>query len=222
MPSHYQINLGVVWQYRTLLLVGLRLTLELLVVSEVLGLLVGLIAGVGRLSRLRLVSSVCMVYIEVFRGTPLLIQLFWAYYCLPILLNVRLSPVATGLISLTLFAGAYMAEIFRAGIQSVHKGQMLGARALGLSHLQAMRHVILPQAIRRMLPPLVSQSIDVFKMTSLASTISVPELTFQASYATSQTYRFVEFYTVSALIYFVIALPLILYLRQREVPSVGA
>jgi polar amino acid transport system permease protein len=163
------------------------------------GLFLGLVAGVGRLSHWRLVSLPSGLYIELFRGTPALIQLFWFYYAFPILFHIKMPAFLTGVLSLSLFTGAYVGEIVRGGIQSVHKGQMLAARALGFSLLDAMREVVLPQAVRRMLPPLIS------------------ELMYQTYYATSQTFRFVEFYTISALVYFVISLPLISYVRRLEV-----
>jgi len=221
VPVGYEVDLGVLAQYRHLLLAGLWVSLQLLLTAEVLGVVLGLAIGTGRLSRLRLLSLACGVWIDVFRGVPPLVQLFWFYYALPILTGLQLPAFWTGAVSLGLFAGAYMAEIFRAGIQSVHKGQVLAARALGMSWLQAMRDVVLPQAVRRMLPPLVSQSIDVFKATALASTITVPELMFQTYYATSQTFRSVEFYTASALLYLILAFPGVSYLRRLEVRARG-
>jgi len=215
--QQYHIHLSVIWQYRHLLVTGLWISLELLVFSLALGFVVGILVGLGRLSRRRLVALPCTVYVEVFRGTPPLIQLFWFYYAFPQLFHVGLSEFATGVLALSLLAGAYVGEIVRAGIQSIHKGQMAAARALGLSYVQAMREVILPQAIRRMIPPLISQSVDIFKATALASTITVHELMYQTYYATSQTFRFVEFYTTAALVYFCIALPMISYVRRLEV-----
>jgi polar amino acid transport system permease protein len=215
--SGYTFDFAAVWEYRGLLAFGLLVSVELLALALVCGLFLGLVAGVGRLSHWRLVSLPSGLYIELFRGTPALIQLFWFYYAFPILFHIKMPAFLTGVLSLSLFTGAYVGEIVRGGIQSVHKGQMLAARALGFSLLDAMREVVLPQAVRRMLPPLISQSVDVFKATALASTITVPELMYQTYYATSQTFRFVEFYTISALVYFVISLPLISYVRRLEV-----
>lgn len=216
MTGRYAVDFSSVWRYRDLLVWGLVVSLELWTLALALGLLVGLVVGLGRLSRVRLLSWPAGLVIETFRGTPPLVQLFWFYYCLPILFDIRLSALATGVLSLSLFSGAYVGEIVRGGIQSVHKGQMLAARALGLSYLGAMRAVILPQAARRMLPPLLSQAVDVLKATALASSITVPELMYQTYNATSQTFRFVEFYTVSALVYLAICLPLISRLRRLE------
>ena len=216
MTGRYTFDFGAVWEYRGLLAFGLVVSLALLALALVCGLFLGLLAGMGRLSRFRLISLPSALYIEMFRGTPALIQLFWFYYAFPILFHIKIPAFPTGVLSLSLFTGAYVGEIVRGGIQSVHKGQMLAARALGLSYLDAMREIILPQAVRRMLPPLISQSVDVFKATALASTITVPELMYQTYYATSQTFRFVEFYTLSALVYFVISFPLISYVRRLE------
>ena len=217
MAAGYHLDFVPLMKYRGLMAFGLLVSVELLIMALTIGLFVGLLVGMGRLSRFRILSIPSTVYVEVFRGTPPLIQLFWFYYCLPILFHIGLPALTTGVISLSLFSSAYIGEIIRGGIQSVHKGQTLAARALGLSYLEAMRDVVLPQAVRRMLPPLISQSVDVFKATALASTITVPELMYQTYYATSQTFRFVEFYTVSALAYFVIAFPLISYVRRLEV-----
>ena len=212
----YTFDWESVWRYRGMLATGLLTTLELWALALVLGGLGGLVLGLGRLSRWWVLSAPAGLVVEVFRGTPPLVQLFWFYYCLPILFGVRLSALVTGVISLSLYASAYFGEIVRAGIQSVHRGQLLAARALGYSYLDAMRDVILPQALRRMLPPLMSQSVDVLKATALASSITVAELMYQTYYATSQTFRFVEFYTVSALVYFLLCYPLIARLRRLE------
>ena len=217
MPQRYQVDLSVIWAYRYPLVAGLAISLELLVLSLGIGFIVGVLVGMGRLSPRRLLAVPCTVYVEVFRGVPPLIQLFWFYYAFPQLFHAGLSEFSTGVLSLSLLAGAYIGEIVRAGIQSIHKGQVIAARALGLSYAQAMREVILPQAVRRMIPPLISQSVDVFKATALASTITVHELMYETYYGTSQTFRFVEFYTVAAFAYFVIALPMISYVRRLEV-----
>jgi polar amino acid transport system permease protein len=216
MIDGYRLDLGSVWRYRELLVTGFWVTLQLWGLSLLLGTAAGLVLGLLRLSRWRVATGAARAVIEVFRGTPPLVQLFWFYYCLPLLFDVRLSAFVTGVLSLSLFSAAYFGEIVRGGIQSVHKGQVLAARALGYSHLGAMRDVVLPQAVRRMLPPLLSQSIDVLKTTALASSITVPELMYQTYYATAQTFRFVEFYTVAALVYFAVTYPLIVRLRRLE------
>jgi polar amino acid transport system permease protein len=216
MTWSYTLDFASVWRYRELLLTGLLVSLQLWVLALGLGLVGGVVVGLGRLSPRRPVSWPAGLVIEVFRGTPPLVQLFWFYYCLPLLFDIRLSALTTGVLTLALFSTAYVGEIVRGGIQSVHKGQMLAARALGLSYLGAMREVILPQAVRRMLPPLLSQAVDVLKATALASSITVPELMYQTYNATSQTFRFVEFYTVSALVYLAICLPLVWRLRRLE------
>jgi len=214
--SGYTVDFTSVWSRRDMLLSGLLVTAELWVVALALGLIGGLLVGLGRLSRRKILAWPSSCVIEAFRGTPPLVQLFWFYYCLPLLFNVRLSALSTAIVSLSLFSSAYVGEIVRGGIQAVHKGQTQAARALGLSKLQTLREVILPQAVRRMWPPLMSQAIDVLKITALASSITVPELMYQTYNATSQTFRFVEFYTVTALIYFAICLPLVSRLRRLE------
>jgi polar amino acid transport system permease protein len=214
--GHYSLDLSSVWRYRELLVSGLLVSGAVGALALGLGLLGGLVVGLGRLSRRRALAWPAGFLIEVFRGTPPLVQLFWFYYCLPLLFDVRLSALTTAVLSLGLFSSAYVGEIVRGGIQSVHKGQVQAARALGLSQLQALREIVLPQAVRRMWPPLMSQAVDVLKATALASSITVPELMYQTYNATSQTFRFVEFYTVSALIYLAICLPLVWRLRRLE------
>lgn len=216
MTAWSTLHFSSVWKYREMLFSGLFVSLELWLLALAVGLAGGLVVGLSRLSGRRPLAWPAILFIEIFRGTPPLVQLFWFYYCLPLLFDVRLSALTTGILSLSLFSGAYVAEIVRGGIQSVHKGQMLAARALGFSALGAMREVVLPQALRRMLPPLVSQGVDVLKATALASSITVPELMYQTYNATSQTFRFVEFYTVSALVYLAICLPLVTRLRRLE------
>lgn len=216
MSDRYHLDFWSVWTYRNILVSGLLVSAEVWALALGLGLVGGLVVGLGRLSHRRILSWPSGALIEVFRGTPPLVQLFWFYYCIPILFDVRLTALTTAVLSLGLFSTAYVGEIVRGGIQSVHKGQGLAARALGLSQLQALREVILPQAVRRMWPPLMSQAVDVLKVTALASSITVPELMYQTYNATSRTFRFVEFYTVSALIYLAICLPLVSRLRRLE------
>ena len=216
MTDRYSLDLSSVWRYRELLMSGLLVSGQVWVLALALGLVGGLAVGLGRLSHRRILAWPAGLLIEVFRGTPPLVQLFWFYYCLPILFDVRLSALVTAILSLGLFSSAYVGEIVRGGIQSVHKGQTQAARALGLSQFQALREIVLPQAVRRMWPPLLSQAVDVLKATALASSITVPELMYQTYNATSQTFRFVEFYTVSALVYLAICLPLVTRLKRLE------
>jgi His/Glu/Gln/Arg/opine family amino acid ABC transporter permease subunit len=157
------------------LLDGAMLTLQLTLISVTLGLITGLVMGLGRVSKrwsLRFLSS---LYVTVFRGIPLLVTLMFLYYGMPSL-GVLLSAYAVSIIALTVTNGAYVTEIIRSGIQSIDKGQMRAARSLGMSYTLAMRRIILPQAIRRVLPPITNESITLLKNTALVSTISLADL----------------------------------------------
>jgi polar amino acid transport system permease protein len=146
-------------------------------------------------------------FVEVFRCTPLLVQIVWVYYALPVLLGVQIPATVAAVLTLSCYTAAFYAEIFRGGIVSIERGQWDAARALGLRPLIMMRQVILPQAVRRMIPPFVNQSITQLKNTSLVSTIAVPDLLYNGQLITADTYRPLEVYTVVAVIYFVMLFP---------------
>jgi polar amino acid transport system permease protein len=177
------------------------------VVFVALGLLIGLALGLARLSRSKLVNAPLVALIELFRCTPVLVQLVWFYYALPVILNVQIPATVAATAVLSLYVGAFYAEIFRGGIASIERGQWDAARALGLGGWRLMRLVILPQAVRRMLPPFINQSVIQLKNTSLVSTIAVPDLLYQGSLITADSYRPLEVYTVVALVYFAMLFP---------------
>jgi polar amino acid transport system permease protein len=145
---------------------------------------------------------------EIFRCTPLLVQILWAFYALPMLTGNSISNMAAGLLTLSLYVGSFYAEIFRGGINAVDKGQSEAAAAVGMSGLQIMRHVMLPQAIKKMLPAFINQSVIQVKNTSLLYAISVAELTYMTSVVNSDTYRPMEAYTLAAVMYFAMFFPL--------------
>jgi polar amino acid transport system permease protein len=203
----YQWSFGFLLRYVPLLWSGVLCTLAYTVGTIALGLAVGLLLGLARLSRSWLVSVPLVALIELFRCTPLLVQIIWCYYALPVVVGLQIpAPVAATLV-LSLYTGAFYAEIFRGGIVSIEAGQWDAARALGLRRWALMRTVILPQAIRRMVPPFMNQSITQLKNTSLVSTIAVPDLLYQGQLITADTYRPLEVYTVVALIYFAMLFP---------------
>ena len=212
----YQWDFSFLLHYTRLFEIGVAITLAYTIGSIFLGLIIGLILGVGLLSRSRLLNVTLMGLIEAFRCTPLLVQLVWFYYALPVLMSVQIpANVAAGAV-LSLYTGMFYAEIFRGGIISIERGQWDAARALGLSPWVVMRQVILPQATRRMLPPFVNQSITQLKNTSLVSTIAVPDLLYQGTLITADTYRPLEVYTAVALIYFCLLFPATLLARFVE------
>jgi polar amino acid transport system permease protein len=157
------------------LLRGARVTIALTVVSLCFGIALGLLLGLARVSPSPVVRNPALAYIEVVRGTPLLMQLIFIYYGLPSL-GINLDAYSAGILGLSLNSAAYVGEIFRAGIQSIGKGQLEASRACGLSYVQAMRYVVLPQAVRVVLPPLTNEFVAMLKDTSLVSTLAVAEL----------------------------------------------
>lgn len=198
------------------LLEGLRYTLLVSVVGLLIGFALGAIFGLMRISRFGVLRALASVYIEVFRGTPLLVQAMWIYFALPLLIEVRIPSLTAGIIVIGLNAGAYISEIVRGAVQSVDKGQMEAGRSLGMNLRDTMRYVIWPQAFRRMVPPLGNQFIITIKDTSLLSVILVPELIFQGRLIASNHFNAVEIYTTVALFYLVITLTLSGVLRIVE------
>ncbi|AIR88418.1 amino acid ABC transporter permease [Pseudomonas cremoricolorata] len=185
---------------------GLWTTLWLSVVSGAAGLLIGLVAGLCRLSSNPTLRDLSTVYVELVRGTPLLVQIFIFYFFIGTVLN--LSREFAGVAALALFTGAYVAEIVRAGVQSIAKGQNEAARSLGLNASQSMRHVILPQAFKRVLPPLAGQFISLVKDTSLVSVIAITELTKSGREAITTSFSTFEIWFCVAGLYLLINLPL--------------
>jgi polar amino acid transport system permease protein len=200
-------DFGFLARYTPLFVDGVAITLAYTIGTIFLGLLLGLLIGLGRLSGLWLVNAPLVAFIEVFRCTPLLVQMIWFYYALPRLTGIELSKWTTATLVLSFYTAAFYAEIFRGGIVSIERGQWDAARAIGLSSWQMMRLVILPQAVRRMVPPFMNQSIIQLKNTSLVSVITVPDLLYQGELITADTYRPMQVYTVVALIYFALLFP---------------
>ncbi|PSS56786.1 amino acid ABC transporter permease [Pseudomonas sp. BBP2017] len=185
---------------------GLWTTVWISVASGVLGLVIGLFAGLCRLSSNPTLRDLSTVYVELVRGTPLLVQIFIFYFFIGTVLN--LSREFAGVAALALFTGAYVAEIVRAGVQSIAKGQGEAARSLGLSAGQSMRHVVLPQAFKRVLPPLAGQFISLVKDTSLVSVIAITELTKSGREAITTSFSTFEIWFCVAGLYLLINLPL--------------
>ena len=193
---------------------GLWTTLWLSLVSGVFGLLLGLVTGLCRLSSNPTLRHLSTVYVELVRGTPLLVQIFIFYFFIGTVLN--LSREFAGVAALALFTGAYVAEIVRSGVQSIAKGQGEAARSLGLDAGQSMRHVILPQAFKRVLPPLAGQFISLVKDTSLVSVIAITELTKSGREAINTSFSTFEIWFCVAALYLVINLPLSYFASRLE------
>ena len=182
--------------------------MEISLIAMVGGSVIGLLVALIRIARLPGLSWAAVLYVDFFRSTPLLVQLVWIYYALPILTGWSLTAVVAGSIGLSLYAGSFLSEIVRAGILSVERGQSEAALALGMNRAQAMRRVILPQATVRMLPPIGSTFITLVKDSALLSIIAVPELMRQSSTLASLTFRGMEALTIAAAIYFALTYPL--------------
>ena len=192
--------LGSVSEWRAgPLTVGLWNTLWISAAASVIGMFIGLITGLCRISQNPTLRNLAIYYIELIRGTPLLVQLFIFYFFLGTVLDI--SRIVAGISALAIFAGAYVAEIIRAGIQSIHKGQMEAARSLGMTVPQAMVHIILPQAFKRILPPLAGQFISLIKDSSLVSVIAITDLTKSGREVITSTFATFEIWFVVALLY---------------------
>ena len=183
---------------------GILSTFQVTVSSILIALVLGLFTGLGRISRITVINRIATIYVEVIRGIPLLVQLFYIYYALGQF--VAVPRLAAAIIAMSVCYGAYMGEIFRAGILSIPKGQMEAALALGLSRGQAMRRVILPQTMRLVLPPIGNEFIALLKDSSLVSILAVSDILRRGREYAATTFRYFEAYTIVALIYLVMTL----------------
>jgi His/Glu/Gln/Arg/opine family amino acid ABC transporter permease subunit len=188
------------------LLAGLLLTIELTFVVIVLSLGFALLVALGGMSRWRLLRWVIKAYIEVMRGTPLLLQLIYIYYVLPEI-GIRLDAFTAGVVGLTLNYSAYLSEVYRGGILAVPKGQHDAAAALGMTRALAMRRIVLPQAIRIVIPTLGNYFISLFKDTALCSVVSIQEVVFTAQIIAARNFQYFTLYTVVAAMYFLVSFP---------------
>lgn len=211
-----EFNYRIIGQNWPLLLTGLKVTIEATLVALAVGIVGGaILCAMGR-SRRGWVGRVARGYINFFRVTPEMILIFWGYFCLPLFLGWQIDGFWTGSGILGLVAAAYMAEIFRGGIQAVPKGQWEAARALGLHFVPLWGRVVLPQATRLMVAPFVNYFTELVKNTTLLSSIGVGELALQAYLLGGQTFRYVEFLSAIALGYFLIIFPISLLSRHLE------
>lgn len=213
---NYQWDFGAVFWPPEFWIKGALVTLAYGVGTTVAGILIGLILGAVALARTRLVTWPVQGYVQLFRCTPLLIQIVWFYYALPIVLGINLPAWFAAGVGLSLYMGAFTTEIFRAGVVSIGRGQWDAALALGLKRLQALRLVVLPQAARRMVPPLVNQSVLQLKNTALLSVVAIPDLMHRSSVMVSETFRPLEVYTGVAVIYFLLLYPMVKLSKRLE------
>lgn len=212
----YDWRWNAVWNNWDILASGLGYTLLYTVLSIVLGLAIGTTLALMKLSSYKILNWPASIALEVLRGVPLLVLLIWMYYAFPLLTGIPMSAQAASIVALSLYGGAYYGEIIRGGIVSIDAGQMDAGRSLGMTYAERMLRIIMPQAFRRMIPPLMNQSIIQLKNTSLASVVTVAELTYQAQRLSSDTYRSLEVYTAVACLYLLLVIPASLLVRKLE------
>jgi polar amino acid transport system permease protein len=207
-----------------LLIIGLWITLKLSVIATILGIIIGIFGGLSRISTNPALKWATMTYVELIRGSPLMVQILIWYFVIGTVVNDMLAAFGMrripafwyGVASLACFAGAYVTEIVRAGIQSIHRGQTEAARSLGMTYAQSMRYIILPQALRRILPPLAGQFISLIKDSSLLGIIAIRELTKAAREAVSASLQPFEVYLLLMLLYLVLTFSLSMIVQRME------
>ena len=209
MPA-FEWRWNVLNPYYGNFLEGLVITGQLSGIIIAGALFFGVILGAARYSKRRIFNWPATLYIEMFRNTPILVQIVWFFYAFPVLVGGQIEPFMAAVFGIGLNITAYSAEIFRGGIQSLDRGQWEAGRAIGMSYFQVMRRVILPQAIRRMVPAFANRMIEAVKATSLASTIAVADLMWQGEMLANAIYRPFEVYTAVAVVYFLAIYPLVL------------
>ncbi len=195
---------------------GIQLTFIITIVGVAIGFVIGAFTGIGRLSKNKFIFGICTVYVEIIRGTPILVQILFIYFGFADLLGINLDKMTASIIAIALNAGAYIAEIVRGGIQSIDKGQTEAGRSIGLTASQTMFNIIWPQAFKRMIPALGNQFIISLKDTSLFSAIAVGELLYMGKYYASSTFVYFEPYLMVALFYLAITIPSSIILRRVE------
>jgi polar amino acid transport system permease protein len=212
----YHWDFSAVWAHIDLLLAGLLGTVEIAAISIALGVVVGAGVAVMRLSHRTWLRWPATGFVEFYRNTPPIVHFFWFFYALPILIGLDLGPFAAAVLALSTQSGAFYAEVFRGGIQSIERGQWEAARALGMSHGELMRRIILPQALRRMVAPFIDRSFELTKTTALAASLAYAELLYQAMQVNSLTFRPMEVYSTIALLYFGLLLTASMGMRLVE------
>jgi len=223
-PTDYEFAWNVVWQYRFWLLEGTLLTLKIAAVSMTLAMIFALPLALLRMSRLRFLSGVAMIYIAVLRAIPLLVFILWMYFGVTLVTGLQVDAFGAGVICLTLQYSAWLAEIYRAGLQAIDKGQREAALSTGLSQSRAFAKVIWPQAWRIIIPPLASNFIGIIKDSSLVGVIGLNELMRQAQIADSLSFRPFELFTAAMVIYIILALiisPLASLVERRAARSLS-
>ncbi|MCI6098129.1 amino acid ABC transporter permease [Veillonellaceae bacterium WCA-693-APC-5D-A] len=212
------LNVDLMINSLPLLITGAGITIQITAISVGLGLIIGMFVGIARISNVKLLRWLAAIYIDFLRGTPLLVQIFLIYFALPVILEQRVDPFIAAITACGINSGAYIAEIFRAGIQAIDEGQMEAGRSLGMTWVQTMRYIIVPQAFKNIVPPLGNEFIALLKDSSLVSVIGFEELTRRGQLIIARTYGSLEIWISVALIYLVMTLTisrLVAYLEKR-------
>ena len=212
------LNVDLMINSLPLLIAGAGITIQITAISVGLGLIIGMFVGIARISNVKLLRWLAAIYIDFLRGTPLLVQIFLSYFALPVLLRQRVDPFIAAITGCCINSGAYIAEIFRAGIQAIDEGQMEAGRSLGMTWVQTMRYIIVPQAFKNIVPPLGNEFIALLKDSSLVSVIGFEELTRRGQLIIARTYGSLEIWISVAIIYLVMTLTisrLVAYLEKR-------
>ena len=212
------LNVDLMINSLPLLITGAGITIQITAISVGLGLIIGMFVGIARISNVKLLRWLAAIYIDFLRGTPLLVQIFLIYFALPVILEQRVDPFIAAITACGINSGAYIAEIFRAGIQAIDEGQMEAGRSLGMTWVQTMRYIIVPQAFKNIVPPLGNEFIALLKDSSLVSVIGFEELTRRGQLIIARTYGSLAIWISVALIYLVMTLTisrLVAYLEKR-------
>ena len=205
-----------VFANKNLLLIGLQNTIILGVICLTLGLFFGIFVGAARYSRNPLFYWPSTAFVEIFRNTPVLVQIVWFFFAFPIVSPFEINAFTAATLGLTLNTTAFSSEIYRAGIQSIERSQWEAAKALGMSYFEQMRRVIMPQAVKRMIPAFMNRAVELMKMTSLASVIAYGELMHQAKTISTIAFNPIEMYTAVALIFFAMIFPVVMLVQRFE------
>lgn len=210
------LNVDLMINSLPLLIVGAGITIQITAISVGLGLIIGMFVGIARICNVKVLRALATVYIDFLRGTPLLVQIFLIYFALPMVVGQRVDPFIAAITACGINSGAYIAEIFRAGIQAIDEGQMEAGRSLGMSWVQTMRYIIVPQAFKNVVPPLGNEFIALLKDSSLVSVIGFEELTRRGQLIIARTYGSLEIWITVALIYLVMTLTISRFVSYME------
>lgn len=213
----------ILWTYRDVFVSGIWITIQLAFIAYFLAVVTGMIACLGSLSRNRVIRAPAVFYIEFSRNTPILVQVVWVHFAWPEILGVSFTAYTSAVIALMLQSSGYLAEEYRAGIESIDKGQIEASQSLGMTYPRLMRRIVIPQAVMRMIPGILNQFVTCFKSTSIVSVIAVHDLMYQGQVLVSSTFLPMEIYTIVAAMYFLMVFAFSTLVRRlsRRLPTFG-